>query len=296
MKNLFLITLLISFSFPLFAEPETPSAEPTTAETAQVDEELQSDSRSRDEQDDWKLPPTLTDSHGIEFILVKPGVYLMGSGAESPKEEEKIEYPFYLQKTEMTQALWEKIMGGPTWKNTEEYKNSDPYDESPQHPVYYVSFVDVQGFLTRINSSEKQALYRLPTSEEWEYAARAGSTTEFSYGDLPDGLKEFGWSAENSEQPMAVGSHRPNEWGFYDMHGNVWEWVMGQGEDLSKKIPKNDDDEGRIKRGGSWLKEAIQCKSHSSGSNSIDTRDEDLGFRLVKDISQVLEERLLESE
>ena len=93
-------------------------------------------------------------------------------------------------------------------------------------PVEHVSWEDAQKFIERLNAKEGGPKYRLPTEAEWEYAARAGTTTAYSFGANASQLGEYAWFSENSVSTMhPVGQKKPNPWGLYDMHGNVWEWV-----------------------------------------------------------------------
>ena len=96
----------------------------------------------------------------------------------------------------------------------------------------------MQAFIGRLNEAAGDSLYRLPSEAEWEYACRAGSTTRFSFGDAVADLAAYAWYSANAkdageEYAHAVGTRRPNAWGLYDMHGNVWEWVQDwYGEEL----------------------------------------------------------------
>jgi len=101
------------------------------------------------------------------------------------------------------------------------------YDD-PRQPVETVSWQDVQEFIRRLNrrlNTQEQGLqYRLPTEAEWEYAARAGTTTAYSFGDDVSQLRAYAWYRDNSgEKTLPVGQLQSNAWGLYDMHGNVWE-------------------------------------------------------------------------
>ena len=225
---------------------------------------------------------SLTDKYGIEFILVDPRASSDGSIPVFTNQEEDLEFPFYLQKTEMTQGNWEKIMEGPTWRNSNEYKVSEKYSESPNHPIYFVNYQDVHAFISKLNSAEATAVYRLPTQEEWEFAAKSSSTP---YPEDTSG--NYAWCAENASEPMPVGTLKANPRGFHDMVGNVWEWVMNGDDNFSGKATLRDLENGRTKQGGSWMKDPSNCNYASMDSMGINARDEDLGFRLVRDLPEV---------
>ena len=230
------------------------------------------------------LPATLTDQFGIEFILVKAGQFkTLELDAETPQEETiELDHPFYLSKTEITQGQWERIMGSHTWQNSPEYNEFGGYGEGENFPVYFVSFADAQSFVASLNAKMSKPTYRLPTDKEWEYAARAGSTNIYSYGAEPESLGSFGWFAANADDTQEVANKRPNKWGFYDMHGNVWEWVLDERDDPYSLPPSSADVDNSQKRGGSWRKDAAGCQLTSVGVHNTDTREDDIGFRLLR--------------
>jgi len=138
---------------------------------------------------------------------------------------------------------------------------------------------------------EEHSSYRLPTEAEWEYAARAGSETAYCYGDDPEGLAEFSWFETNSaKKTHPVGLLHPNDWGFYDMYGNVTEWVQDRyDKEYYASSPKQDPTgpataKKRVVRGGSWINQAFSCRSAARGYYSPDYTDSDFGFRIVKTI------------
>ena len=166
-------------------------------------------------------PKTVRNSIGMEFVLIPAGTFQMGSNDgdsdEKPVHTVRLSRPFYLGKYEVTQAQWEAVMGN----------NPSQFKGDSNRPVEQVSWDDVQEFIRRLNTKESGARYRLPTEAEWEYAARAGSTTAYSFGDGVGQLGQYAWydgNAGNTTHP--VGQLQPNAWGLYDMHGNVWEWVQ----------------------------------------------------------------------
>jgi formylglycine-generating enzyme required for sulfatase activity len=201
------------------------------------------------------LAQSIRNSIGMEFILIPAGEFQMGSedggGDEKPVHRVRITRPFYLGKYPVTQAQWEAVMG----------KGNNPscFTEDPNGPVEQVSWQDAQDFLQRLSAKEGGQAYRLPTEAEWEYAARAGTTTAYSFGDDPRLLDKHGWYAENSgETTHPVGQLKPNAWGLYDMHGNVWEWVQDWYDSAYyQKSPVDDpqgpeEGTGKVLRGGSW--------------------------------------------
>jgi formylglycine-generating enzyme required for sulfatase activity len=127
--------------------------------------------------------------------------------------------------------------------------------------------------------------YRLPTEAEWEYACRAGSTTRYCFGDDEGELFEYAWYSDNSGGTHPVGTKKSNDWGLYDMHGNVWEWCEDwygdypSGEVTDPAGPSRGSE--RVARGGGWYDGAHFCRSGSRGSVTPDLRGHWLGFRLV---------------
>jgi formylglycine-generating enzyme required for sulfatase activity len=143
-------------------------------------------------------------------------------------------------------------------------------------------------FIRRLTAKGESAIYRLPTEAEWEYACRAGSTTAYSFGDDPRLLDEYGWSRANSgDQTHPVGQRKPNAWGLYDMHGNVWEWVQDWFERYSPRPRPVTDPRGpssgsaRVIRGGSWDSGARSCRSAYRFDGAPSYRNDYLGFRLL---------------
>jgi formylglycine-generating enzyme required for sulfatase activity len=147
-------------------------------------------------------------------------------------------------------------------------------------------------FIKRLN--QKTGLkFRLPTEAEWEYAARAGSTTEFCFGDDEKQLGDYAWFGENSGGTThPVGQKKPNDFGLFDMHGNVWEWCSDWYSDSYYEECKRQgtvvDPSGpragsfRVLRGGGWSYVAVYCRSANRYGDSPGFRDDDLGFRLVR--------------
>ncbi len=155
-------------------------------------------------------------------------------------------------------------------------------------PVEQVSWNDVQEFLRKLNQQAEKEIYRLPTEAEWEYAARAGTETMFSFGDDAERLGDYAWYSGNSgSETHPVRGRTPNAWGLYDMHGNVWEWCQDwYDSEYYAKSPR-DNPQGpfsgssRVLRGGSWDGYTDDCRSALRVGLDPGFRDTDGGFRVV---------------
>jgi formylglycine-generating enzyme required for sulfatase activity/predicted Ser/Thr protein kinase len=179
----------------------------------------------------------------MKMVLIPTGKFMMGAAED--RHAVTISKPFHLGVTEVTQAQYEAVMGA----DPSEYKGATT-------PVECVSWDDAAQFCKKLSEKTGQAV-RLPTEAEWEYACRAGTQTEFSFGDDPSALGDYAWHGGNSGYyPHPVGQKKPNAWGLYDMHGNVHEWCA----DWYGEYPKGPvtDPSGpasgtvRVLRGGSW--------------------------------------------
>jgi formylglycine-generating enzyme required for sulfatase activity len=233
------------------------------------------------------LQKEIANSIGMEFILISAGSFTMGSNTiceyERPRHKVEISQPFYLQTTEVTQGQWKRVMGN----NPSHFKNC-----GDDCPVERVSWEDVQNFIIKLRQIEKTTKYCLPSEAEWEYACRAGGDDEFSFGDDTARLKEFGWYGDNSEdKTQPVRKKKPNPWGLYDMHGNVWEWVEDDWHENYEGAPTDgrawiDNPRGtcRVIRGGSWFYDAPNCRS-AVRLGWPDARDFYVGFRLSRAVA-----------
>ncbi|MDR3220687.1 MAG: formylglycine-generating enzyme family protein [Candidatus Accumulibacter sp.] len=229
---------------------------------------------------------THTNSIGMEFIEIPAGSFMMGADKnfeeadddETPQHQVTLSKSFYLGKYEVTQAQWEAVMGG----NPSKFKGQG-------NPVERVSWDDVQKFIQRLNAKEGTNKYRLPTEAEWEYAARAGTTSAYSFGNDAASAGQYAWYEDNSgQQTHPVGQkQQPNPWGLYDMHGNVWEWVQDwYNAGFYARSPASDPrgtvgGDNRVLRGGSWRNSAGLLRSSLRLYYSPDYRLVDLGFRLA---------------
>ena len=206
----------------------------------------------------------------LEMVLIPAGKFMMGDLGKD--HEVTLTKPFYMGKYEVTQDQWQAVMG------------SNPSStKGTKLPVTNVSWNDCQDFIKKLNAKTNGG-YRLPTEAEWEYACRAGSKTVYSFGDsIIKGDANYGPGGKS----VAVGSYKPNAFGLFDMHGNVWEWC----EDWLGGYPEEavTDPMGavmgnfRVLRGGSFY--AVALKVRSADRNAIYGlpvfRDLYLGLRLV---------------
>lgn len=235
----------------------------------------------------------ITNSLGMEFVYIQPGTFTMGSppdeaGRDNDETQHQVTLTrgFYLQTTEVTQGQWQAVMGS----NPSYFKNC-----GNDCPVEQVSWNDAQEFIRRLNQREGGAGYRLPTEAEWEYAARAGTTTPFHAGTCLftdkanyDGNYPLSGCAKGEcrKNTVRVGSFAPNAWGLYDMHGNVWEWCQDwYGNYPSESVTDPTGPSGgsdRVYRGGSWYNHARLCRSAVRYGISPRFWNPDLGLRLLR--------------
>jgi formylglycine-generating enzyme required for sulfatase activity len=228
-------------------------------------------------------PKTQRNSLGMEFVLIPAGTFQMGAndsaayGDEKPVHTVRITQPYYMGKYEVTHGQWQAVMGN----------NPSKFTGDSNRPVENVSWDDVQEFIRRLNAREGGATYRLPTEAEWEYAARAGTTTRWSFGDDASQLGRYVWYDGNARgQTHPVGQLQPNPWGLYDMHGNVWEWVQdwyGNYTSSTAVDPAGPSTGSlRVLRGGGWGSPARICRSALRRGGAPGFRDVYLGVRLLR--------------
>jgi formylglycine-generating enzyme required for sulfatase activity/C1A family cysteine protease len=231
-----------------------------------------------------KLPLEVkTKQTGILFRLIPPGTFTMGSplseaGRYSNETQHQVTLTkaFYCSKFEITQAQWQQVMES----NPSYFKSA-----ALNAPVEQVSWDDCQSFLTKLCQQEgvPMGTYRLLTEAEWEYACRAGTPTPFCYGNSLDWTMA---SFDYHTTTVSVGSFRPNAWGLYDMHGNVWEWC----QDWYGNYPSEGLTDwlgpasgvGRVIRGGCWHSPAGACRSADHNWTTPDDRGYSVGLRLAR--------------
>ena len=230
-----------------------------------------------------------------EMVVIPAGRFRMGDlngdgyQSEKPVHAVRIAQPFALGRYEVTFAEYDRYAQA-TGKN----KPGDTWDSGRgNRPVINVNWEDAQGYAKWL-SRETGQRYRLPSEAEWEYAARAGSTTKYSWGNSPSGRhananEDWGWPSDGYEKTAPTGSFIPNQFGLYDMSGNVWEWVEDCWHENYARAPMDGSAwvrggycDLRGARGGSSYDGPAGVRSASrSGSGAAD-RYSSLGFRLVR--------------
>jgi formylglycine-generating enzyme required for sulfatase activity len=256
-----------------------------------------------------RRPRVITNSIEMKLALLPAGKFTMGSpateadrnGNEGPQVEVEIAKDFYIGVHEVTQRDYARIMGNnPSGISFEggpqERLKGVPH--TGDFPVDSVTWDDAVEFCEKLSEliGERNAgrVYRLPTEAEWEYACRAGTTTAFAFGPAAGG-KDLNCNGELPygdapagpylKRTAKVGSYRPNAFGLYDMHGNVFEWCQdwfgpyGAGPLKSPAGPENGDQ--RVLRGGAWNSAAAQCRSASRNRGLAALSREYIGFRVV---------------
>ncbi len=222
------------------------------------------------------------------MIAIPAGSFRMGGRMPNELPQRTIELEsFLLSHSEVTFAQWDAYADA-----ADAYR---PYEEGwgrGDQPVINVSWNDIQAYIDWLNKQTGET-YRLPTEAEWEYAARAGSTTEYFWGD-DIGSDNANCSDCGSERdnrgPGPVASFAANAWGLHDMHGNVWEWVQDCHLDDYSDSPRDgsayerEDCSSRVLRGGSWYNLPLFLRSAFRLSYSPTDRNSDVGFRLARDL------------
>jgi len=262
---------------------------------------------------------SIKNSIGMTLKLIPDGEFFMGSpddaieaeNHEKPSHRVRISKPFYLGVCEVTQAQYKAVMGNnPSWFSANGGgKDRVAGQSTDTYPVEMVSWLDAVQFCNKLSQKEgKKPVYeidgkdvrvpdwngqgyRLPTEAEWEYACRANASapTRFSFGDNVVELGVYGWFDRNSEQRThAVSQKRPNAFGLYDMHGNVWEWCWDwYGDGYYNQSPADDPTgpagaSAQVFRGGSWYDEPRFARSAFRNRwYAPDDRRNFHGFRLA---------------
>ncbi len=209
-----------------------------------------------------------------------------GRYSNEAQREVTFKKPFEMQATPVTQLEWALLMGN----NPSDFKGENPITVNgiavdPNRPVEQVSWNDVQEFISKLNEKDPKYNYRLPTEAEWEYSARAGSSTRYSFGDSEEELPQYAWYYVNSSNVThPVAELKPNAFGLYDMHGNVWEWVQDGYSDTAPSgiDPVVSSGSNRVLRGGGWHYDARNLRSAWRHDGGPANRSRYVGFRLVR--------------
>jgi formylglycine-generating enzyme required for sulfatase activity len=246
-------------------------------------------------------------------VQIPAGNFQMGAPAserysdsnERPVHTVTVAYDIYIAKYELTQRQWLAVMG--TWPGT---PPDSTYGVGDNYPAYYISWLDCQNFITALNdhissTAQGPATFRLPSEAEWEYACRAGTQTRFYFGDsldaaddcsdapagvLPGNRTDYMWYCGNNSTngTKPVGSKSPNQFGLYDMHGNVVEWCQDWWHNNYNGAPEDgsawETPVGlqRIIRGGCWYFEVRYCRSADRNSAAPGGRGNYLGLRVLR--------------
>jgi formylglycine-generating enzyme required for sulfatase activity len=228
---------------------------------------------------------TITNSIGMAFVALPAGAFIMGGDPvseqadenETPRHTVTFEKPFALGKFAVTQAQWQEIMGN----NPSRFIGTD-------RPVETVSHGDACEFIARLNQREHTSVYGLPTEAQWEYAARSGSRSAYCFGPDRSRLARFAWHKPNSgDATHPVGRLSPNDWGLFDMHGNVHEWCADWFErnyytTAAVRDPAGPDKGlAKVLRGGDWGSEDWYCRCAIRSLGSPDRRSPRVGFRVA---------------
>jgi sulfatase modifying factor 1 len=237
----------------------------------------------------------ITNTIGMTFNKIPAGTFRMGSHERETlrRDDEQvhnvtISKAFFMQTTEVTQGQWKEVMGTEPWKGKQYVK------EGPNYAATYVSWDDTIGYCKKLSIQEGET-YRLPTEAEWEYGCRAGTKTAWCFGIWENILRDYAWYDKNAylireKYAHQVGLKRPNTWGLYDMHGNVYEWCNDYyEEDYYQQSPTNDPqgpESGsfRVFRGGSFLHYAYDSRSAGRYSAHNTSSRYSYGFRVVREL------------
>lgn len=253
-------------------------------------------------------PPSETakqikNSIGMEFVLIPSGSFLMGSTNgekdrdknESPQHPVTIRYNFYMGKYEVTQAQWKAVTGS----LPEGMSDAEPGFIGDNLPVVRISWNDAKAFIAKLNAKNDGYTYRLPSEAEWEYAARAGTKTRFYWGDDLNfsslcryaNVEDLDKCPDNFRQTAPVGTYLPNNFGLYDMGGNVWEWCEDIWQNDYNNLPADGspnltrgDADYHVLRGGSWHGNPWYARSAYRNKDPLTRRILNNGLRLAVNV------------
>jgi formylglycine-generating enzyme required for sulfatase activity len=302
--NIFILKLLIFYSFVACGGSETPVKIPAKSEEKkEVANKQSNESHSAGENLDENFEPVSIDPEVIQIgeshlgdyitpalVRINKGSYtmgdLIGNGEvdEQPTRKVTINYDFYIGKYEVTFKEYDKFC-----EDTNTVKPDDDALGRGNRPVINVTWLEAKAY-TEWLSKKTGEKYRLPTEAEWEYVARAEQTTSYHFGDSVGLLKHYAWYLSNAKsETHEVGKKYPNQWGIHDMLGNVWEWCEDWYKNNYEDLPSNGsaytiNTSEKVLRGGSFNDENKHLKSSNRSGFNPTIKMNDTGFRLVKEV------------
>lgn len=255
------------------------------------------------------LPSEITNQVGMRLLYLPPGEFEMGSADEhldrileidpelkrewfddeQPRRIISITEGLYMGESEVTQRQWTQVM------NTQPWTDLHNVEIGPDYPAVGITWNEANEFCKKLSAWARRE-YRLPTEAEWEYACRAGTSTLYSFGDDHTLLNDHAWwgalsltggSIQDGPHAREVAKKNPNPYGFYDMHGNIFEWCNDWYDENAYKEAPDDDPKGpekgqfRVYRGGAWDCTDLECRSADRHRSDPSHRAPNIGFRVV---------------
>ena len=235
---------------------------------------------------------------GTQLVLIPAGRFTMGSNEARPPHEVDVKEPFYIGTTEVTNAAYRRFLDATSYDGKADtdpaydlylrhFREKSLMSAADDYPIVWVSWKNATAFCT-------WAGLKLPTEAQWEYACRAGTSTLYYFGDDDKNAGDYGWSHTNSKAlTHPVARKKPNDWGLYDMHGNVWEWVEDDFVDSYEGAPVDGSArlEGKLTkalRGGSWSNNTWFWVAGSSArfNTAPGNASNNVGFRVALPIGE----------
>ncbi len=223
------------------------------------------------------------------YIKLPRGIFLMGSELrenETPIHEVEIDYDIAMSKYLVTVEDY-MLFAQATGAEMPEEKHVHLGVNVPIRRLTWLSAVAYCKWL----SEREGKTFRLPTEAEWEYACRAGSNAKYCFGDDVSQLGDYAWYKENAQKVTHdVGTKKPNAWGFYDMHGNIWEWCSDRYAENYATVPSDGSahmvrsEKGMVLRGGAWSAEPDNLTSSRRINLGANSRNYFVGFRVVVEL------------
>jgi formylglycine-generating enzyme required for sulfatase activity len=228
-------------------------------------------------------PEPHQDVLGAEYSWIPEGTLTVWVPYANECRMVEVREGFWLGRMLVTQDDYTNVMG----VNPSHVENRQDLFSQEKLPVNNVSWLDAVSYgKAMTNLAKRHGIlpkgyeFRLPAEVEWEYACRAGTATDYYFGDDPSELSNHAWFRGNSDKQIhPVGQKQPNPWGLYDMYGNIREWVGNSF--VNTLLGDSEQDEFRISRGGGYMKTAAECQSSSRSTNSLYHRFRNLGFRMA---------------